>query len=582
MSIFNLIETKIENSIEKNSDLLDGKPDDLKQGSGFMLYSLGVLFKNIDPEEIEAGIVDSAFRGETHDYGIDAIYLTGNNEIINSPEELEEYDEYSKFEFHILQFKKGKSVDQATLLKFKEGLREVFILNNCSEEKNQFMYDRINLYNEIKNSLYEKFSSSQISIHLYLVFGGVKEIIERDSLLTKQIAEAQRLLSENAYQNNIYEIVDAQKLVDLDKKGEEIIDIIKYHKTLKYITEIENDKKLTGYISIINAEEIANLVKSWQTALFEANIRDYYRRNDLNSKIFKTCTSEKDSKYFWSFNNGLTITCRKVEELPNDKYRLHGIQIVNGCQTSNALYKALHNRERYQLLSKKAKDELAKNEFKELEDITNKFLNPKTSILVKIIETNDPELIYRITETTNSQTPIKTFSLKANDNIQQNIEQYLLEKEIYYERRVNYYKNQGKKNTISIQKLFQLYCSQILFKPSQVKTNPKSMFQTFYDEVFPSPNVKQMNYLLYLVPIKLDIKLNKHIRTLQRSRSEIDPYKAKLMSYGKLHLGCFILNSILTNGYNEKEIIDNEAMINEVLDDDLRFTNYFDIALELV
>ncbi|MFZ3170356.1 MAG: hypothetical protein WA130_22305 [Candidatus Methanoperedens sp.] len=130
MSIFNLIQSKIDTAIDDNSMLLFNQNDDLKQGSDFMLYSLGVLFKNIEFDEIEAGIVDSAFRGESHDYGIDAIYLTGNNDIITSPDELEGYDDNSKFEFHILQFKKGRGVDQGSLLKFKEGLNEVFINNN--------------------------------------------------------------------------------------------------------------------------------------------------------------------------------------------------------------------------------------------------------------------------------------------------------------------------------------------------------------------------------------------------------------------------------------------------------------------
>ncbi len=177
----------------------------------------------------------------------------------------------------------------------------------------------------------------------------------------------------------------------------------------------------------MNASEIAKLVKNWQTAIFEANIRDYYRRNDLNKKIIQTSVSEDEAKYFWSFNNGLTITCRKVEELPNDQYRLYGIQIVNGCQTSNALYLAASNSERVEFLKEKEKNSgLNKKEQTELQKIENQILNPDTTVLTKIIETNSGELVYRITETTNSQTPIKTFSLKANEDIQQNIEEYFL------------------------------------------------------------------------------------------------------------------------------------------------------------
>ena len=95
-------------------------------------------------------------------------------------------------------------------------------------------------------------------------------------------------------------------------------------------------------------------------------------------------------------------------------------------------------------------------------------------MLVKIIETKNEDFIYRITETTNSQTP-KAFSLKANDDIQKLIEKYFENNNVSYERRINSLRNKGKKNIYSIQKLFQLYTSQILFKPSQVKTRPKSI-----------------------------------------------------------------------------------------------------------
>ncbi|HEX8288046.1 MAG TPA: AIPR family protein [Pyrinomonadaceae bacterium] len=583
MSIFNLIDTKISKTLELYSDVLNvfNNNESVKQGAAFMLYSLDTIFKDFEFEDIEEGIVDSSYRQETHDYGIDAIYLSANGEVVNSVEQLDEFNEDTKFVFHILQFKKSRGIEQSDLLKFKEGIKRVFIENDIDARKNEYLFNRATELNDIKLSIYQAFSAEQVHIKLYMVFTGLKENIEKDELLTTQISAIKELLIENAYLGNSFSVLGAQELLNLSKQGEEIVDIVKYVKTLKYITEIERNKKLNGYISIMNASEIAKLVKNWQTAIFEANIRDYYRRNDLNKKIIQTSVSKEEAKYFWSFNNGLTITCRKVEELPNDQYRLYGIQIVNGCQTSNALYQAASNLERAEILKEKEiRGELNRTEERELENIQNQVLNPDTTVLTKIIETNSGELVYRITETTNSQTPIKSFSLKANEDIQQNIEEYFLNNNIYYERRVNFYRNQGKRNVISIQKLFQVFTAQILFRPSEVRTRPKALFTNFYDEVFPAPNSGVIfDYVLHLIPVKVDLKINKRIREIQKDSLEDDRYNQMLMTYGKLHLGSLLLHTIV-GAYSKNTLVRHKEKIFEVLEDEARFNELFSVALE--
>jgi hypothetical protein len=49
----------------------------------------------------------------------------------------------------------------------------------------------------------------------------------------------------------------------------------------------------------------------------------------------------------------------------------------------------------------------------------------------------------------------------------------------------------------------------------------------------------------------------------------MDSYKKTLMSYGKFHLGCFLLSSILKNNYSEKGIIANQDRIKKELNDNL-------------
>jgi hypothetical protein len=568
MSIFNVLENKIIKSKDDFSEYLSDKKGDILRGSEFMFFALTNIFKDKDIEEIEKGMFDSSYRGEKYDFGIDAIYITGSNEIIENPEELEEFNDESKFKIQLFQFKRGNGIGQDDLLKLKTGISKILIEENISEEDNLYLYNRMSNLNEIKSRLFSEFNTKNIEVQVHIVFGGIESNIH-----------SEKILNEKGYTNSNIIITDCEKLINATSTSNQIIDIIEYEKTFKYITDTESKTKLNGYISIINGKDIAELVRKHQSAIFEANIRDYFKRSDLNSKILETSSSVNEAKYFWSYNNGLTMTCSKVDEMPNNKYKLHNLQIVNGCQTSNAIYLSVKNRERVEELNDKISkgEELTKKETDELELKSKLQFNNDTSLLVKIIETKDDDFIYKITETTNSQTPIKAFSLKANDDSQKLIEKYFEDNNVNYERRINSLKNKGKKNICSIQKLFQLYTSQILLKPSQVKTRPKSMFVSTYDDVFPSKDVKLLNYLLYLVPVKIDLYLNKAIKEYLKENPTADNYIKTLISYGKLHLGCFLLSSIVKKDYSDKGIITNEKLIFGQLDNNLAF--HFEDAL---
>jgi hypothetical protein len=580
MSIAAIISEKVQEVKNQYPEASKDSAPDIADGINFMLYSLNVIFQDFDFEKLEEGIVDSSFRDTSHDYGIDAVYITCNGSFINSVEELDEFNNDSKLEFHILQFKKGQGSDQASFLKLKEGIKKCFIEFSCESDLNEYLYTKFQTLTEIRNRAYGIFEPENIKLSIYYVFSGLKENVLSDVLLTEQIEDTKKLLRTHCYSVCSYEIIGGQELINLEKKGKEIVDVISYENTFKYITATNDSTKLAGHICIVKGSEIAELVKKYQTSLFESNIRDFYRKNDLNSTILKTSSDTREAKYFWSYNNGLTITCRKVDELPGNKYRLHGIQIVNGCQTSNALYQAFRNKQVVEALISKGISNLTKSESKAYEGAINLQLQNETTILARIIETNDADLTYRITETTNSQTPIKSFSLKANDDIQKNIHEYLLQKNIYYERRINFYKNQGRRNPVSIQTLFQLYVAHVLFRPSQVKTRPASMFQEFYDEVFPSPARKSIDYCIYLVSIRVDLALKHYIAKVKRTHEETDPYLLQLFANGRLHLGCLFLYSILEHRYNLKGIIKNAHIVLDILDkeNDEEFATHFYIA----
>jgi hypothetical protein len=72
-----------------------------------------------------------------------------------------------------------------------------------------------------------------------------------------------------------------------------------------------------------------------------------------------------------------------------------------------------------------------------------------------------------------------------------------------------------------------------------------------------------------LVPVKIDLYLSKAIRDYFKENSTVDNYLKTLISYGKLHLGAFLLSSIVIKDYNDKGIILNEKLIFEQLENNL-------------
>jgi hypothetical protein len=99
-----------------------------------------------------------------------------------------------------------------------------------------------------------------------------------------------------------------------------------------------------------------------------------------------------------------------------NSYLLEDIQIVNGLQTTESVFRHFNN----------GKDD--KNE---------------RSILIKIIVSTDENVRDSIIRATNNQTDVELSSLHATDKIQRDIEDILQKSGLYYERRKNFYTNLG-------------------------------------------------------------------------------------------------------------------------------------------
>ena len=124
-----------------------------------------------------------------------------------------------------------------------------------------------------------------------------------------------------------------------DKKVESAIQFDSWCTSTRHQDEI---------LGIVSANEIFNLVDEFGDKLFDRNIRSGLSDSEVNEHIIRTL--EEAPEDFWKFNNGITITASKIvvdgkvkPSARNETFKLEGISIVNGAQTSTSIYKAAKN-----------------------------------------------------------------------------------------------------------------------------------------------------------------------------------------------------------------------------------------------
>jgi hypothetical protein len=218
-----------------------------------------------------------------------------------------------------------------------------------------------------------------------------------------------------------------------------------------------------SYLCLVTLSKYFEFVSdsgSLARSIFESNVRDYQGSVVVNTGIRKTLENA-NSENFWYLNNGVTIITPKAV-LAGKQLTIEDPQIVNGLQTSYEIYQ----------------------HFSQLADHTG----DDRAVLVRVICEEDEEARDRIIRATNSQTSIPPASLRSSDEIHRNIEDFLKSNGYYYDRKKNYYKNQGMPvaKIISIPYMAQAMMATTLLKPDSARARPSTLINsdTEYRKIF--------------------------------------------------------------------------------------------------
>jgi hypothetical protein len=175
--------------------------------------------------------------------------------------------------------------------------------------------------------------------------------------------------------------------------------------------------KVRSAVFPIKASELVNIVTKNRYTVFGLNLREYYGTNPVNRQIAKSIDDPQDRELFWYLNLGVDAICDHFEPMPAIQRKIVGeskgysvevknLRIVNGIQTS--------------VMLRDHRDKVA-----------NSYL------MLRLIETDNTSLAYKIAVAKNRQTPIRGRDLFAQEPLQLALEHAAAHfaKPFFYERR---------------------------------------------------------------------------------------------------------------------------------------------------
>jgi len=420
--------------------------DDLSGDELFSRWSFEQVLKDFaDPtyEDLDFGDVDGADDG-----GIDGFFVFLDGTHLREVPSPDEWRKNPNLDVVVIQAKNQDGFKEVPFDKLSTSLGRLFSLDVKSDDlEGQFsarLIERRELFKEAFLSLATKHPKVRFKV-VYASRGDTSQVHEK----VRGKGEYVRGLILDRFPGSSVDIdfIGAKELLSKANVSPSYTLELRY---VEHLTGTTGDSyvllaKLDDYVGFVTTEQ-----KELRRYLFDSNVRDYQGEVEVNKEIARTLESGDQDIDFWWLNNGVTVLASKAS-IASRKMMLDDVQIVNGLQTTETIF--LHWKS-----GKTLRDQL---------------------ILVKVIVTSDSATRDQVIKATNFQTRIPDASLRATDQIQRDIEIFFRSHDLYYDRRKNYYKNQGmpSKRIVSIPLLAQAMAACVLREPHVARGKPASLIK---------------------------------------------------------------------------------------------------------
>lgn len=252
----------------------------------------------------------------------------------------------------------------------------------------------------------------------------------------------------------------------------------------------KTDKVPESYLALVNAKEfvcklLLNEDQELRVWVFNENVRAFLGEDtQVNSEIQKTLKSSDSRARFALLNNGVTIVSPDIR-VQGGTISVNGFQIVNGCQTSNVLFA---NRDS---------------------------LSDDTTIAVKFIEADDPDVVSEIVRATNKQTRVEDSQFLALEPLIKRIEEYFKvyngdDQVLFLERRYRQYvgANIPQIRIFDIKNSCRAVSSMFFGRPDLAMRYPNQMFDELHAELFNEQTKEIIYYAACLALYRINLMIS--------------------------------------------------------------------------
>lgn len=400
--------------------------------------------------------------GKGGDNGLDGILIVINDNPVFTLQDakgiIEQLGNRSlQVEFYFTQAKTSSSFETGDMLKTREGIKHFFSKREPSnKEIKNFWKIQDYIFNHAA-----QFRSNPTCKIAYATTGKWEQ--NEDQLIF--ISDTKKEISNlGLFSEVVWESIDANGLQALYKNLNNAIQKqIKFEKKATFPSIQGVSESYVGLLEGSHFIELISMEGRLNKSVFYENVRAFLGDNSVNKEIAATINNEDTRNLFPILNNGITIVARAMNFV-GDNLTIQDFQIVNGCQTSNILYQS--------------KDKLA-----------------GMMIPVKIIASEDQDIINMIIQSTNRQTSVNPEAFESIKSIHKKIQSYYdtytTSDRIYYERRNREYDKNNRDLNIKSNQIFtipmQLMCHVAMFLDAPHLSEREyygKILRTFANEVF--------------------------------------------------------------------------------------------------
>lgn len=433
----------------------------IKARFGFYFLVLKMFTDLSESPDIISCITDTDFNAKffdqpDQDEGIDAVYIDDENNIIS-----------------LFNFKYKENFDPNTTPKLDEMLVSSKFLSALETQNNNFT----GRMHQCAEAIIEKLRGREIwEIRFYIVNNHSRTL----RVETPELINLQKLYGLHIISVGLDEIVEGLSLRPRNIDATLLLDrevVMKFQEddlssntsyivnlSLPELIRITSDNQETRNLYGWEKESDLKDIKMDHQVLYD-NVRGFIGRTRFNNNIENTL--DNDPKKFFYYNNGITIVADDVlvEEIrlqKKFKLTIKNLQVINGGQTLRTIHN-FHTRNN--------------GVFSEAFS--------QARIMVRLFKVTNEDLKSCIAEFNNSQNAISQRDLKSLRKEQIQLEEYLEENHILYERKrgdTGHDKSQYE-TVVGMELMGQMLLS-VAGQPEQVSNKKREIFNSHYDRLF--------------------------------------------------------------------------------------------------